>query len=764
MDSLTRVRILIRGAVQGVGFRPFVYRLATAMHLTGWVSNSSEGVQIEAEGYKVALDEFLIHLSRDHPHHASIQSFEYSFLDAVGLREFQIRESENKGAKRVLILPDIGTCSECLREMFDPANRRYLYPFTNCTNCGPRFTIIESLPYDRVNTTMRGFAMCTRCHAEYEDPRDRRFHAQPNACPDCGPHLELWDAAGSLVADRNVAIEHAVDALKNGRIVAVKGLGGFHLMVDAANEDAVLRLRNAKHREEKPFALMIPSVAIARELCQLGSLERRVMTAPEAPIVLLSRRANIRIAPSVAPGNPYLGLMLPYTPLHHILMMQMGTAVVATSGNRSDEPIAIDEREAILRLSGIADCFLVHNRPIQRHADDSIVRVILGREQILRRARGYAPLPLTIEGTDNADASSAVLAAGAHMKNAVALALNRNVFVSQHIGDLKTREAFEAFRRVSQDLQELYEIRPQHIAVDLHPDYASTRYMSELAASRGIATVHVQHHWAHVLSCMAENAIEGRALGVAWDGAGYGNDGTIWGGEFLLPAGRGFRRVAHLRTFPLAGGDAAAKNPQHAAAGVLYEIFGSDAFSGSEPPLLRQMLEKNIRSPRTSSAGRLFDAVAYLVGFRGPISFEGQAAMLLEYAAAPATTDAYPYAIGSDEPCVIDWSPMIQQILKDLRCGTERGTISAMFHNTLAGIIVEIARRVAEPRVVLTGGCFQNRRLTETTVQRLTDAGFSAYWHQRVPPNDGGIALGQAVAVQRMVQEEKPCVLQSQVK
>jgi hydrogenase maturation protein HypF len=443
-------------------------------------------------------------------------------------------------------------------------------------------------------------------------------------------------------------------------------------------------------------------------------------------------------------------------------MRDLRRPVVATSGNRSDEPIAIDEREAVRRLAGVADLFLVHDRPIRRHADDSIARIILGREQILRRARGYAPLPVGFAHTPHVNSRelTPVLAVGAHMKNCVALGIDAGVFVSQHIGDLETTEAFTAFRHVIDDFHDLYETRPDCVAADAHPDYVSTGYAGQIAESRGVPLLHVQHHWAHVLSCMAENAVESPALGVAWDGTGYGPDGTIWGGEFLFITNSGFQRAAHFRTFPLPGGDAAVKNPQHAAAGLLYEISGSAAFNGDEPALLRQMLEKGIRSPRTSSAGRLFDAVAAITGFRGRMGFEGQAAMEFEFAALPGITESYPYEIDGAAPYVVDWEPMIRQILDDVRREVTRGVISARFHNTLAGIVVDVAQRAGEPRVLLTGGCFQNRYLTERTVKRLREAGFCAYWHQRVPPNDGGIALGQVMAARLVMQQENPCALQ----
>jgi hydrogenase maturation protein HypF len=749
MPALTRIRIAIRGAVQGVGFRPFVYRLAAELHLTGWVSNSTEGVMIEAEGPKDAIDEFLLRVGREHPRHASIHGLESCFLDCVGFTTFEIRHSSNEGAKRTLIVPDIATCSDCLHDIFDPWNRRYLYPFTNCTNCGPRFTIIEGLPYDRENTTMNRFAMCVRCQAEYEDPLDRRFHAQPNACADCGPQLTLWDPAGRTIACREEAMLRVVEALKRGLIVAVKGLGGFHLMVDAANEDAVVRLRQRKHRVEKPFALMAQSIEGIRELCAVNALEERALLGPEAPIVIMPRAGCSGVAPAIAPNNPYVGVMLPYTPLHHILMRELQRPTVATSGNLSDEPIAIDEYEAIRRLNGIADVFLIHNRPIRRHADDSIVRVILGREQVLRRARGYAPLPFHIP-----QSIPSTLAVGGHLKNAVALASGDHIFTSQHIGDLQTKEAYDAFRSVIDDFEGLYECRPQVVVSDLHPDYASTSYANRLAETRGIRVERIQHHFAHVMSCMTENGVEPPALGVAWDGTGYGLDETIWGGEFLLAGSSGFHRVAHFRTFPLPGGDAAVRKPNHTAAGLLYEVFGARSFTEDEPPLLRQMLEQNIRCPRTSSMGRLFDAVASLIGLRDEVSFEGQAAMELEFIAAPGIHDKYQYAIAALEPMIVDWEPMIRQILIDHRKRTGVSQIAAKFHNTLAAIAVDVAKRIQEPRVLLTGGCFQNRYLTERTVRCLREAGFSVYWHQRVPPNDGGLALGQVVAAQQTIKQE----------
>ena len=755
---------MLRGAVQGVGFRPFVYRLANELRLPGWVTNSAQGVVIEVEGAKEDLDSFLLRIERDRPPRASIQSLESSFLDPVGFSGFAIRESDGTGATTAVVLPDIATCADCLREIFDPANRRYLYPFTNCTNCGPRFTIIEALPYDRPNTTMRGFSMCGDCRHEYEEPLDRRFHAQPNACPACGPQVTLWESSGRVLAARHDAIRAAAEAIRSGRILALKGLGGFHLLVDARNQEAVLQLRKRKHREEKPLALMVPSIESANAYCHVSELEARLLCSPESPIVLLARRQDSpleSIASGVAPRNPYLGMMLPYTPLHHILLRELDFPVVATSGNLSDEPICTDEQEALTRLGGIADLFLVHDRPITRHVDDSIVRILLGRELVLRRSRGYAPLPIHL-----AQSPPPVLAVGAHLKNTIAASVGSQVFVSQHIGDLETAQAFEAFQRVIGSFERLYDLRPGSVAADAHPDYLSTQF----AARSGLPVLRVQHHYAHVLSCMAENRLEGSCLGVAWDGTGYGLDGTVWGGEFLRPSATSFERVAHLRTFCLPGGERAVQEPRRSAVGLLYEIFGEAlfamdqlapvrVFSAQERRTLQGMLAKRINCPRTSAAGRLFDAVAAILTLHLRAQFEGQAAMELEWALAREDTDdCYPMKVVADtSPMIVDWEPMVREILADTRQGVAAGRIAAKFHNALVESIVAVAGRIGEERVVLTGGCFQNRYLTERAVHRLRAEGFRPYWHQRIPPNDGGIALGQVVAAARAA-EEGQCV------
>ncbi len=802
-----RLRLLVSGAVQGVGFRPFVFRLADQMHLGGWVYNSPQGVSLEVEGPRVDLEAFLVRLEREKPPRSFIQSLETTWLDPVGSRKFQIRASHGDGGRTALVLPDIATCPDCLREIHDPADRRYRYPFTNCTHCGPRFSILESLPYDRANTSMKSFTMCAACRTEFDDPRDRRFHAQPNACPACGPRLQLWvsDHSGPTPCDRgpepatvfpgfdrpetrgfrglaqgDEALVAAAEALRQGRIVAVKGLGGFQLMTDAGNEASVRQLRDRKHREAKPLALMFPSLQSVRDACEVSDLEARLLQSPEAPIVLLRRtRRHSGIAESVAPGNPNLGAMLPCTPLHHLLLGAVGRPVIATSGNLSDEPICTDPWEAIERLGGIADVFLVHDRPIVRPIDDSVVRVVLGAEQMIRRARGYAPLPLEIRDPlpsgpgpkkeapssppSNASTGS-ILAVGAHWKNAVALSVGRQVFLSQHIGDLETEQTETAFRRAIRDLEDLFVSRPSRIVADLHPDYRSSRFAEERASAdrdAAIGSIRVQHHLAHVLACMADNDLDPPVLGVCWDGTGYGTDGTIWGGEFLRVTEAGVERVAHLRRFRLPGGDAVAREPRRAALGVLHALFGPSAFdqrhlpsiaafSGSEISLLRTLLAGGIQAPWSSSAGRLFDAVASLIGLRQKSRFEGEAAMGLEFAsdgvdgAAPYTLPLVEVETGS--PRVLDWFPMVRAILDDLDRGCAPGIISARFHETLAGAIAAVAREMGESHVVLSGGCFQNRRLTERAATRLVESGLKPHWHRRVPPNDGGIALGQIAA------------------
>jgi hydrogenase maturation protein HypF len=750
-----RSRFFVRGAVQGVGFRPHVYRLATEKGLAGFVMNSPRGVTIEVEGPHDTVDEFARRLVDELPPNADILELDRDDVEPQGAGSFEIRASEEGGERTAVLLADLATCPECLRELLDTGDRRHLYPFTNCTHCGPRYTIIESLPYDRPNTTMRRFEMCDACRMEYDSPLDRRFHAQPNACPECGPQLELWRPSGEILASRHDALLRAAVQIGEGEIVAVKGIGGFHLIVDATNPRAVTRLRERKRRPAKPFAVMFPTVEAIHDACELSPKEETLLTSPRAPIVLLRRASEPRdpgIVRQVAPGNPMIGSMLPYSPIHHLLLRETGRPVVATSGNLSEEPICFDEREALERLHGIADLFLVHDRPIARPVDDSVVRVVLERELPLRRARGYAPMPVRCD-----EPLDGVLAVGAHLKNTVALGLARDVFVSPHIGDLEGKPSVEAFERNVDCLRTIYEIDRPALARDLHPDYVSTRFADEAAAyGHGRDPVGVQHHFAHVVSCMADNGISGSVLGVSWDGTGYGLDGTVWGGEFLDATRREFTRLAHLRPFRLPGGDAAVKEPRRSAVGLLFAVLGPDvldredlapvlAFEPPERRVLRRMLARGVNAPRTSSMGRLFDAVASIAGLRQTSHFEGQAAMALEFAVDVTADDPpYPMPLAEGE---IDFEPMLRDLLADVGAGLPIGRISARFHEALAGAIVAVARVAGRQRVVLTGGCFQNAVLLERAVSRLRERGFEPIWHRQVPPNDGGISLGQAVAV-----------------
>ena len=806
VTALHRLKIEIHGAVQGVGFRPFVYRLAQELALTGWVINNARGVFIEVEGPKPALQNFQQRLSTDKPPLAIIQSLNAKWLSPACFKDFKIRHSDAGGAKTVLVLPDAATCPDCLREIFDPANRRYRYPFTNCTNCGPRFTIITALPYDRPNTTMRRFSFCPDCQNEYESPPDRRFHAQPNACPVCGPQLDLRftiydlrfkkETAQANVSQKQIvndnALLRAAAAIKAGNIVAVKGLGGFHLMVDAGNAEAVAALRRRKPRKAKPFAVMVQNMSQAQQVCKISPQAEQLLTSAAAPIVLLPKKQNALIAAAVAPGNPNLGIMLPYTPLHHLLLQELTGPVVATSGNLSDEPICIDENDAMQRLGHIADAFLIHNRPIARHVDDSVAWLLLDTPRLLRRARGYAPLPVTLS-----QKMPVILATGAHLKNTVALSVGQQVFISQHIGNLESAEAVDAFERVIADFLRLYEASPLAIAHDMHPDYFSTHWAKAQQASgrageqatnksprspaRLLTCIPVQHHHAHLAACLAENGADGPALGVIWDGTGYGSDGTIWGGEFLLGDAAEFRRVAHLRSFRLPGGDAAVKEPRRTALALLWELYGEAAleqtdlapiqsFTSTEKQLLGQMLAKPFNAPRTTSAGRLFDGVAALLTPHQSVSFEGQAAMALEYLADKRVTNAYPLPLMKGEggkmkdeenknssftphpsPFILDWTPMLKALLQDLRLGVDPGVISAKFHNGLVEAIVKTAEQIGEEKIALSGGCFQNRLLTEGAARRLQATGFKVLLHRQVPPNDGGISLGQiAVAAAKL--------------
>ncbi len=781
-----RLRLQVQGVVQGLGFRPYVYRLAIQTGVSGWVCNSQAGVIIEVEGSPQELRVFHQRLEEEPPSGSAFQRVDAVWLEPAGWEGFEIRPSDRTGESAFAVRPDIATCAACLQEIFDPGNRRYGYPFTNCTHCGPRYTILERLPYDRENTSMVGFTMCPECRAEYEDPADRRFHAQPNACPNCGPHLELWSTSGEHVPQDAAALRGAAEAIKRGQILAVKGLGGFHLITDARSESAVQALRQRKHREEKPFAVMLPGIAQVKELCRLSPLEEELLRSPEAPVVLLQRLKGCHagITEGVAPGNPFLGVMLPYTPLHHLLLAALEFPVVATSGNRSDEPICIDEVEARERLRGIADGFLVHNRPIVRHVDDSVVRVVAGRELMVRRARGYAPLPIAIQvpdkksATKGPEAGSAsgiesgrgILAVGGQNKNAVAVTAGNAIALSQHIGDLDTVRALSTFRGVIQDLQKLFGIEFEYVVSDLHPDYRSTRE----AQVRPQSQIGVQHHFAHVLACMAENKIAEPLLGIAWDGTGYGLDGMIWGGEFLRVENGEYDRFATFRPFRLPGNNQAIREPRRSAMGMLYERHGSDAFELSDVPTLSafnraelqaviRSLERPFNAPLTTAVGRLFDAVASMLGVHQRVSYEGQAAMALEWLAAEGADEesSYPFALRRLDPTGVsaevrvaardalwqaDWAPVLDALLEDVRAKLPPARMAWRFHRSLIELLLTLAAQAGLERVALSGGCFQNTLLLEGAISALRAAGHRVYWHRQVPTHDGGLALGQAFA------------------
>lgn len=745
-----RLRLDVTGAVQGVGFRPFVHRLAIREGLAGFVQNTPSGASLELEGPAEAIDRFLARLDTELPQPAEIATRTSKAIIPLGNTGFAIIESGLAGGATSRVLPDLVTCDECLSEIFDPANRRYLYPFTTCTHCGPRYTIIGALPYDRERTSMRQFEMCAACAAEYADPASRRFHAETNACPACGPQLSLLDMTGQTISSDQDAWALAADAVRRGEIVALKGTGGFQLIVDARNDAAVARLRHRKHRPAKPFAVMTPSVEAARVLAEIGPLEGELLTSRAGPIVLLRTLDGAGLAPSVAPDNPHVGLMLPSSPLHHILMRELGFPVVATSGNRGDEPIAFTDAQALDRLAGIADMVLTHDRPIVRPIDDSVVRIIADTATTLRSARGYAPLVI------DADIDSpAGLALGGHQKNAIAMFRNRQITLGPHIGDLDTVETRAAFEHAVTDLSGLHSAADEWVATDRHPDYFSTNFADRL----GMPVVRVPHHAAHVFAALADNGLDGEVLGICWDGAGLGEDGTVWGGEFLTVDGAQVHRVAHLLPFRLPGGEIAAREPRRCALGVLHALGDPrtpDTFATKELSVLRIMLGRGINSPLTSSAGRLFDAVASLLDFCQLASFEGEAAMAVEFAAERATIDLRlaRLEVDGDSPLILDWRPTIASLLAAKHSGTAADDLAAAFHRALTDSMVAMAKRIGIRRVILTGGCFQNARLTELAVAGLAAEGFEVYRHRRVPPNDGGLPVGQALFAARQMAEE----------
>jgi hydrogenase maturation protein HypF len=756
-----RKQIHVRGIVQGVGFRPFVYNLAQRLRLNGYVLNSSAGVVIEVEGDVPGLESFVQQLSEEAPPLAQIEDVAVQGLAPAGYSSFVIRASVDEMGTLVPVSPDIATCDDCMRDFRSAGNRRHGYPFTNCTNCGPRYTITRKIPYDRPLTTMACFAMCDNCLREYEDPAERRFHAQPNACPECGPALafvgrEELGARPAFIGGLP-AIREVRHMLQAGRIVAIKGLGGFHLACDPANDTALRVLRERKKRSDKPFALMVPDLASAERLCIVSGAGRAALQSPRRPIVILPRRPDAPLSPSLAPGNNTLGLMLPYTPLHYLLFSDSldqppaFSALVMTSGNISEEPIVTGNREAALRLNRIADAFLFHNRDIHTRVDDSVVRVFEEKERVLRRSRGYAPSPVTLNFP-----VAEILACGAELKSTFCLTKEHHAFLSQHIGDLENYETLVFFQETLARMKDLFRIEPRTVAYDLHPMYLSTKLALEFT---GVEKIGVQHHHAHVASCMAENGITGKVIGVAFDGTGFGTDGKIWGGEVLMADFSGFERRAHFRYVPLAGGDAAVREPWRLALSYLLDTFGATAESFDLPlwrqipakkiAAVRSMIARGINTIETSACGRLFDAVASIAGLRHEVNFEAQAAIELEMSALAGVDDRYPFEISDTEPWQIDMRPAIQSIVRDVLAGQPLGFIAAAFHNTVAAVVVDVCCRLRAAerltRVCLSGGTFQNLYLLERTVAGLRSNGFEVFLHSQVPPNDGGISLGQAV-------------------
>jgi hydrogenase maturation protein HypF len=728
--SPVRRRLLVEGVVQGVGFRPFVHGLARRLALAGHVGNDTHGVVIEAEGEVDALDAFEAALSSEAPPLALVERVTWVALAPTGASAFAIVASKGGGETDALVPADTATCAECLAEVFDPGDRRYGYPFVNCTNCGPRFTIVTGIPYDRPNTTMAGFTMCEACAAEYHDPADRRFHAQPVCCPTCGPSL-------------NMPVEDAARLLLDGAVVAVKGLGGYHLAADASSEAAVAALRARKHREEKPFAVMVADVDEARRLCDVSDVEAGVLASARRPIVLLSRLGSgDEVAPSVAPGNRSLGVMLPYTPLHHLLVRAVGRPIVLTSGNVSDEPIAYDDGDARTRLGGIADAFLTHDRPIHVRTDDSVARVVRGREVLLRRSRGWAPEPVTLPWSF----PRPLLACGAELKSTFCVAAGRRAFVSHHIGDLENYETLRSFTTGIEHFCRLFDVTPEVVVHDLHPEYLSTKYALDLDA---VELVGVQHHHAHVASCLADNGVAGPVVGLAFDGLGWGSDATVWGGEVLVADLAGFSRAAHLDCVPMPGGTAAIREPWRMAAAHLAVAYGPDVPAGLDVVARNRdrwdavvaVAASGVASPLTSSAGRLFDAVAAIVAGRDAVSYEGQAAIELEQLADPSITDGYLVTslAGAD---------LVRGVVEDLLTGVAPSVVAARFHNAFAAAAAATAARVAEQAglstVALSGGVFQNLLFAERVTTDLEGRGLTVLVHHRVPCNDGGISLGQA--------------------
>jgi len=748
-NGMERIRacVHIGGIVQGVGFRPFVYNLARFHGLSGWVLNNEQGVSLEVEGEREQIEEFLSGLSSP-PRLAKIEKTEVLYHEPAGYRGFEIKQSVPGSERLTFISPDIATCPECLTEILDPGDRRYRYPFTNCTNCGPRFTIIEDIPYDRKFTTMKEFEMCPQCSREYHDPHDRRFHAQPNACPACGPSLRLLSGAGEEIACAD-PLGEAISLLKKGKIVAVKGLGGFHLACDAVNEKAVSRLRSRKYREDKPFAVMCRDMRVVERCCRVTPLGQRLLEGKERPIVVLQKKEPSSIAPSVAPGQRTLGLMLPYSPLHYLLFTEGLESLVMTSGNVSDEPISFRTEEAVTRLAGIAEYFLTHNRTIHTRCDDSVIQAYGGRITFLRRSRGYAPAPIKLPAKGRS-----VLGCGAEIKSTFCVTRGNNAFVSHHIGDMENAETLDSFQQGIELFTRLFQITPELAVYDLHPEYLATRYAKAL----DLPSIGLQHHVAHALSCMAEHGKTGRTLAAVMDGTGYGDDGTVWGGEFLELNVHSYRRWGHLKHIPLPGGERAVKEPWRMAAAYLARIYGeigslaipfTEQLDRERWSQLEAAMSAGINCPLCSSAGRLFDAVSALVGVRGLVNYEGQAAVELEQIADDNERRAYPFTIETQEQSfILDPDKAVAAMVEDIQSNVAVSCISSRFHTTVARMILEMLTRMRGEtginEVVLSGGVFQNTLLTARARSLLEQKGFTVLTHCLVPPSDGGISLGQA--------------------
>ncbi|MBI5606542.1 MAG: carbamoyltransferase HypF [Deltaproteobacteria bacterium] len=752
----TRHHVSIQGIVQGVGFRPFIYQQAKARNLSGYVTNTSQGVELEVEGEVEVIEGFLQAVQNESPPLAHITSIQQFPRPLVHDCEFIIGESIVKEDRSALISPDTATCPDCLKELKDPSDRRFEYPFINCTNCGPRYTIIKDIPYDRAKTTMAPFTMCAECAEEYYSPLSRRFHAQPNACHRCGPQVYLHDAQGHPL-EVSEPIRETAHLLKEGWIVALKGLGGFHLAVEATQEEAVRRLRARKHREEKPLALMSGDLSTVSRFARISEEEKEILLSRERPIILLAKKHPNPIAPSVAPGNQTFGVMLPYTPLHHLLLAQGFDALVMTSGNLSEEPICLENEEAFRRLEGIADYFLVHNREIYLRSDDSIVQRVSGRTRLMRRSRGFVPIPIFLQ-----EPVSPILACGAELKNTICLTKDNKAFLSQHIGDLGNLETLDFFKLTVDHLKRILQIEPEILAYDLHPDYLSTQYALE---QEGLHLIGVQHHFAHIVGCMAEHGLHEKVIGLSLDGSGYGLDGRIWGGEILVGDLSSFERRGHFAYLPMPGGARAIKEPWRMAVSYLYQAYGEELWEQSLPFLqkqdrqkmetLIQMIRQGINSPLTSSCGRLFDGVAALVGLRETVAFEGQAAMELEMIQDGQNESPYPWEISKEEGVLlIQPAAIIRGVVEDIQKGVSRGQVSRRFHLTMMEVLVRICIHLrnesALNKVVLGGGVFQNRTLLAGVEEGLLKKGFQVFCHSLVPTNDGGIALGQAVAAHYM--------------